>query len=150
MIGVGNASQSQRGLMTVQDKIKVDTIGNRPSGETDTAWDKITILSNNVDDLSVDYIVEQGSNVNGNYRKWNSGTMECWGHNFATTITLVPFVFPKEFVSTPEVIMSAGAGGGRFPFYVEDVNSTGFNAYVNRGSSTATIHLRYFAIGRWK
>lgn len=45
-MGVGNASQSQRGLMTAQDKVKVDSIGTKPSGETDTLWDKIDILSN--------------------------------------------------------------------------------------------------------
>lgn len=44
-MGVGNASQSQRGLMTAQDKVKVDSIGSAPSGETDTLWNKVDKMS---------------------------------------------------------------------------------------------------------
>ena len=35
-------------------------------------------LVNAINELSVDYIVEQGTSGIWSYRKWNSGVSECW------------------------------------------------------------------------
>ena len=101
-----------------------------------------------IDILSTDYIVEQGTN----YRKWNSGLAECWGTSQSGVNSAVRYniVFPVTFNANPTVVASSGAGGGRFPYYVEDVTPTSFNFYVARGSNTSTVWLHYYAIGTWK
>ena len=74
-MGVGNASQSQRGLMTAQDKVKLDGIA--------------------------DYIVEQGTSGIWAYRKWNSGIAECWGTHeenmIINTQTSISGLYYKSF-----------------------------------------------------
>ena len=47
--------------------------------ETITRNDLKAILDSALPSTAVDYIVEQGTDGDWTYRKWNSGIAECWG-----------------------------------------------------------------------
>lgn len=49
---------------------------------TPTAWKKVVTAENDV----VDYVTDQGTTGNWNWRKWNSGRCELWG-KFTQTVT---------------------------------------------------------------
>lgn len=95
---------------------------------------------------------ESGSNANGNYIKFPSGVMICWGNrnDLKGGSVLYHQSFPVAFISTPTVAISTGAGGGRYPLYVESVTVNGFD-YIRTDSNTGSNSWgRYIAIGFWK
>ena len=126
---------------------------------------------------SCDYIngiVESGSNENGNWIKYNDGTMICtatklfenvsvtnsWG-NLYETEELTLGNFPQPFISTPEGINcimitnsnSSGKGSGGFVEYIVQTTNTswGKTAIAKPASSVAAnIGLSLIAIGKWK
>ena len=113
---------------------------------------------------AADYIVEEGTNGDISYRKWQSGIAECWlrtTQNVAfaqygsSSIYVGQYVwtFPIEFTHTPVVTCSefkwgTGASWG----YLGSVTTTTANlrggdiAVRAAGSCTITA----YAIGRWK
>ena len=140
-MGVGNASQSQRGLMTVPDKVKLDGIA--------------------------DYIVEQGTSGIWTYRKWNSGIAECWGNTGFTSTALtqwgavydvlVPSVnFPSGlFNATPELVATAKEGYAGVVGYGGNTQLTKDHTQDFmwlRGGSAGNVSgkLSMHAIGNWK
>lgn len=139
------------------------------SGSADSISDKITILSNNVDDLSVDYIVEQGTSGIWTYEKWASGKAKCWGSFDYTTPSWsawgsgyftgntpskpYPFTFTRidnvipSINETPHVDTSIGIAGG------QGTLSTSPTYYLIRPVSlagTSTIPIGIYVVGRWK
>ena len=126
---------------------------------------------------SCDYIngiVESGSNDNGNWIKYNDGTMICtatklfenvsvtnsWG-NLYETAELTLGNFPQPFISTPTGINcimitnsnSSGKGSGGFVEYIVQTTNTswGKTAIAKPVSSPgANIGLSLIAIGKWK
>lgn len=111
----------------------------------------------------VDKVVEEGSNSNGSYRKWESGILECW---ISTSKSLAlnsaygslyigqwVWTFPVPFISTPTVTCShfkwmSGASWGM----IAGANTTvaylqGVDAY-SRAQNTCAISA--YAIGKWK
>lgn len=53
-----------------------------------------------------DYVVEQGSNANGTWRKWADGTLECWGMKTFTSVAITTswgsnYVSPNTAVTWP-------------------------------------------------
>ena len=126
-----------------------------------------------VDD-SINGIVESGSNENGNWIKYNDGTMICtsvklfenvsvtnsWG-NLYETPELSLGNFPQSFISTPEGINciminngnSSGKGSGGFVEYIIGTTNTswGKTAIAKPTSvAAANIGLSLIAIGKWK
>ena len=126
-----------------------------------------------VDD-SINGIVESGSNENGNWIKYNDGTMICtsvklfenvsvtnsWG-NLYETPELSLGNFPQSFISTPEGINciminngnSSGKGSGGFVEYIIGTTNTswGKTAIAKPTSvAKANIGLSLIAIGKWK
>ena len=118
-----------------------------------------------IDDVDVDYIVEQGEFDGWFYRKWNGGFAECWkvyygyeiksantqysGFYYSPTITIP---FPFTFTNLPTVTVDGGS-----VTYMNFVRA--FGKYSDKASFTVvslidagyvdvTVDIR--AIGRWK
>lgn len=140
------------------------------SGSADSISDKITILSDKVDDLSVDYIVEQGTTVAGEvtwtYRKWGSGIVECWARK---TILFTDYgqeggwYYAKPVVeqALPPFISSLvnyhidvhNPNGALHSVSVKGVSEQQITFYVITGTSynlAYTFTANYSVIGRWK
>ena len=123
---------------------------------------------------AINSIIESGSNENGNWIKYNDGTMICtatklfenvsvtnsWG-NLYETEELILGNFPQPFISTPEGINcimitnsnSSGKGSGGFVEYIVQTTNTswGKTAIAKPASSVAAnIGLSLIAIGKWK
>ena len=123
---------------------------------------------------AINSIIESGSNANGNWIKYNDGTMICtatklfenvsvtnsWG-NLYETEELTLGNFPQPFISTPEGINcimitnsnSSGKGSGGFVEYIVQTTNTswGKTAIAKPASSVAAnIGLSLIAIGKWK
>lgn len=93
-----------------------------------------------LDNVGVDYIIEQGTSGNWSYRKYKSGISECWGKfNFAATTTQgavhAPITFPYSFKEAPVVTLSAGVEG-RNDAYLRYTNctTTTIDCYVNKNT----------------
>jgi len=113
--------------------------------------------------LGVDFVIEQGSNANGNYEKWNSGKLVMWGRLSVTSLAIIfasgsvfaaPYLqnFPITSLTIANVTVNTSndmgvwvelSGGGGL--------LTNFGIYFYRGSSgTVSIPFNYQAIGTWK
>ena len=114
-------------------------------------------------DLSVDYIVEQGTSGIWTYRKWASGVAECWGKgyfdnpNFTTQVAGWYFTEVKAFYFPNDLFIEAPVGTGKVQ------NSKGAEAvvfgstYVNISiarewahQATSVYSVCVEAKGRWK
>lgn len=112
-----------------------------------------------------DFVVEQGTNGNWNYRKWNSGVAECWLKSplqktvsavslmggYYATITDVKLP-TNLFNATPNLDSVRGAIGNGLGFgdgVARSTTDTSLSIWGNQSSTTATI--KYVkAIGTWK
>ena len=131
-------------------------------------FSKVIVKATPYDELlqKMIYIEESGNNENGNYIKYNNGTMICYGQRPQTaglTETLpsggyrsggLNFSFPVEFITTPLVVATSSS----------DVNDTGFNLaparintqqfsgffWGNKAQNGTTHSVNYMAIGKWK
>ena len=114
-----------------------------------------------------DYIVEQGSNANGNYRKWNSGIMEMWGVKKITGInvdkhdsTNVSYwsaqqevVFPVASLTQANIVATNASASGAYV-----TMSTGgdwlrnffFWLYYDTQIYDSTHYVSWRATGTWK
>lgn len=121
-----------------------------------------------------DYIVEQGSNANGNWTKWNSGKMEVWGVKYIGSVPITQSeggiyvsadsymcFFPVAFYSSPafcEVqIYLVGSNHDlwvvprTYGDYGLRTNRTWYFKFARGDSDTVdTVSVSYHAIGRWK
>ena len=68
-----------------------------------------------IDNMGLDYIVDQGKSGEWYYRKWKSGIGELWcNHNFTTTkqgYINVGIRYPWTFTDNPAGVVSAGVAG---------------------------------------
>lgn len=153
---------------TLTDKIK--QLGN--ISRTMTGATRYAGASSVNGETAVDYIVEEGTANNWNYRKWNSGWAECWRTlsisnykcntavgSWYRTAELTSAAYPFTFTATPNLqmffetatgtsglIWSAGADSD------DDDKSRPHKFYVIRMLSSDAIsgkvHMK--AIGKWK
>ena len=138
---------------------------------------KTTKTTSDTETYSCNYvngIVESGSNENGNWIKYNDGTMICtatklfenvsvtnsWGSLYETE-ELILGNFPQPFISTPEGINcimitnsnSSGKGSGGFVEYIVQTTNTSWGKTVIAkpvSSVGSNIGLSLIAIGKWK
>lgn len=143
----------------------VDQIGNI-GGIVDKNSNDIKYLENKMDTVA-DYIVEEGKNENGNYRKWNSGVLEQWV--FRTSIRWpignaygvlfqglyiwtypIPFKDVPEFVECPKAQWDTGASWTAVYDHTSKSSVT-FRAFdvVARGNEYKMDFYAY-AKGKWK
>jgi len=128
-------------------------------------------LNNNFDFLNdkIDGIVESGSNANGNYVKFDDGTMICWRYIYptlnyisassaGTTMCRASYTaetsgpLPATFTTNPSVLVTANALA--FKNYNSSPKTqwgsvTLFLPYTAAQSDFQT-HMNFIAIGKWK
>ena len=121
-----------------------------------------------INELSVDYIVEQGTSGIWSYRKWNSGLSECW------TTTPVQFTFTETkewgsmyespltyynyptnlFINDPNIIIqkAGGAGGWLEIGSGSTIQRTPgiYIIYPVKKTSSTTAYISIYASGKWK
>lgn len=115
------------------------------------------------------YIVESGSNANGEYIKFSDGTMICirtitetaacnqgWGSLFVRTIP-GPWDFAQKFISIPHVqitlLTTTSASCWLINYGQPSVTKTNFsNISIARAveSDSVAFKANIFAIGKWK
>lgn len=96
--------------------------------------------------LFTDYVIEQGENANGSYRKWESGTMEQWGAEESASASNHAVPLPAAFaVNTPYLVVGTNTSGVQSNFMTSNSTPSSFMVYV-----TASTRLFWIAIGKWK
>lgn len=111
-----------------------------------------------IDELGVDYIVSQGTSGKWRYRRWKSGTYECWGRlHVQSASPNVPssdfgsfqMKYPITFAENPEVFVSARQDGN-VHIYVSYVELDPVSAiwYVGGMFDIVDLDCNVYAIGR--
>ena len=127
--------------------------------------DDATVLQEMIDALSYDYVVEEGSNSNGEYRKWANGTLEMWG-DFSRTAAInekagniysssvQSITYPIQSTTQCKNTLTVTAGGAIWgkPWdsasgYLRDFSYTLLAATA---WSSASYRITYYAKGTWK
>lgn len=120
----------------------------------------------------VDYIIEEaGTSANNtwNYRKWQSGTLECWARfyvnsmNISSTsgqlkyasVTLADRTYPVAFVSNPIVNIDGNVTNGNGWCVMNNTNYSasqmgGVYVYAPTSQTGVGVTVNVYAIGRWK
>lgn len=114
-----------------------------------------------------DYVIEQGTGNGYFYRKWASGTLECWCSysasiavniaskdygGYRSALIVMP-AYPVGFTSAPVVMATMGANSqGVYVLNMTDSNATQPKGYLacHVSVSAATRSFYLYAIGRWK
>ena len=145
---------------------------------TKTIWENdITPISasnmNKIEDqieaVSVDYIIEQGTSGIWTYRKWNSGIAECWGiysatlSNYSGSVggasgqygyTTGSLAFPANlFIEIPIPTFSAyvGSGFAQTGTLTSAISATNCTFYAVTTASVSQSTRWYIrVIGKWK
>lgn len=120
---------------------------------------KVTINNENLED----FIIEKGSDSNGNWEKYHSGKMVCYGIITATITTssnpniwytsaddgFVEITFPQEFIERP-TITAMNYGVNWCSSYNE--TTTGFQLVVYSPAKRTkfSTEFSYIAVGKWK
>lgn len=155
------------------------TYGSRIQDVTDIIQDVINKVQNNSTTVKYlenrsgktatqvfEYIVEEGENENGHYRKWSSGLLEQWISDKLVTAAInnkynslyqgmFSWTFPIQFLETPEVVICSkaqyGNGASWGTIYNWSVSLANIRAFdtVSRGSANEMKFTAY-AKGRWK
>ena len=111
-----------------------------------------------------DYVTEQGTSGDWTYRKWNSGTAECWrtitdnrpstafsatGSVYYRNVTGISF--PSNlFTARPKVVVNADFGNVGSASATA-VSATGFTITELSAVSTArAVTLDIYAVGSWR
>ena len=111
------------------------------------------------------YVVEEGSNSNGKYRKWSDGTLEMWG-DFDRSAAInekagslyasspLSITYPVQSLSRPNINLTVTAGGAIWghPWdsasgYLRDFS---YQLLAATAWSNASYHVSYYARGTWK
>ena len=104
-------------------------------------------------------LVENGSNSNGNYTKFSDGTLMQWGFKSGIMATASNTVsatinFPVAFTSASTASITAipeTTLAQHFRLSVSSIATSSFAIYVYSSySTTASLTVRWTAIGRWK
>lgn len=120
----------------------------------------------------VDYVIEEqgnGANNTWNYRKWDSGLLECWARfyinsmNISSTtgqlrygaVTISNRNYPVAFTSNPTVTVSGNVTNGNGWVVMNNTNYSatqvgGMYAYAPTSQSGVGVTVNIYAIGRWK
>lgn len=138
---------------------------------TKTVWENNSTPVLNADNLNkieqgiYDNAFESGSNANGNYIKFNDGTLICTKHVSGTTtcntswgsLYETPIIdlgsFAMNFIAIPCVSMTPRMGAGVIHEGVRNTSTSSFGTtWLARTSSADAIDygIDCIAIGRWK
>lgn len=124
------------------------------------------VVKKYVDDRSIDYIVEQGTDGIWTYRKWESGVAECFG-SFTEAMTITEPYFATQhyhltkeidlmsdlFVDAPSCVTVTPHGTGWFYFVITKKMKDKLEGMVNSLGVAVTntnVTFQIHAVGRWK
>lgn len=111
--------------------------------------------------MGVDFIVEQGTNGIWKYRKWNSGTAECWAIDSShttgsSTTTNFSISLPAGLFSAKPVVNMTQGTASTVDSRVNYVNVTGtspnfaIDCWIYSALTSKAVTLFIQVIGRWK
>lgn len=148
---------------------------NLPSTNTPLSAENLNLLQNNVEDgisdnliEAKDYtdtkgITESGSNANGNYIKYDDGTMICYNRVSQTKNIDIAYEgayfgsiervnFPQTFIDIPSVTVTMEQSSSLLTFNFSGVSATSFGGYMwkQQTKSNVSVYIHYIAIGKWK
>lgn len=123
-----------------------------------------------INNIELDYIVEQGTKDGWTYRKWNSGAGECWKNVVLTTAANTQWgslykgsfadrqSYPFVFAAKPAENISLQCGNyGAFVLPADGndgLNGTYASAKYTicrpAATTSGTYYLSYYVIGKWK
>ena len=127
--------------------------------------DNKTTLEQKINTLSYNYIVEEGNNTNGAYRRWENGVLEMWGDYDRTTSInekagnlyaspVLSITFPIQSITRTNINLTVTAGGAIWghPWdsasgYLRDFS---YQLLAATAWSNASYHVSYYARGTWK
>ena len=109
-------------------------------------------LTKILDALKADYVVEQGTNANGSYRKWNSGIAECWGSvSIASGGFTGAWTYPIAFADKKDMCINmTPVDSTTTSWNINYGASTTTQANLGRTPNTATNVYYMYAVGTWK
>lgn len=134
-------------------------------GIRDTVGVNVVDMPFRINDVEMDYIVEQGETDGWFYRKWNDGFAECWKVYYGTSIDsaknnysgfyyseTISVPFPFTFTNLPTVTVDGGSVNYMnfvrvFGKYSDKASFTVISM-MNAGNIDVTVDIK--AIGRWK
>lgn len=110
-----------------------------------------------IDKLGLDYVVAQGTSGNWTYRRWKSGTYECWGtYKYQSASPNVPdsdygsfqMSYPVTFAQAPQLFVSCRQDGNVhiYTTYVEH-DATAAVWYCGGMMSVVDLECYLYAIG---
>ena len=126
--------------------------------------DKTSIV-NAINEIGTDYIIETGSNANGYYEKYASGTLKQWGKvtvtdelktansstGFYRTASEQILNFPIPFVGDMPVLNLTAQSALNFAYVsTNNLDKTGFYPLTSYSAPGATRYVHWTAIGKWK
>lgn len=118
------------------------------------------LLGKILDALKVDYIIEEGANTYGTYRKWNSGVLEQWGQitTSASNGTASSNIqFPVSFIDTSYITMLTPRRNFGASMSVSESNTSGNSqrtpsttmvTWWKSGNAYAT-EIQFYVKGTW-
>lgn len=121
-------------------------------------------INNLEENLSVDYIVEQGTEGIWAYRKWNSGIAECWGlysegaiafsnlWQYAYYSAQLTRNYPTDFfINAPIVASTCQSNAGLNYITVTGNTAASVTYYITSSKAeTRTCSVHLYAIGKWR
>lgn len=156
-LSANNMNQAQEKM---QDEYK-GLIGDLNNLNT---TDKTSIV-NAINEIGTDYIIESGSNANGYYEKYASGTLKQWGKALVTdeiktangstgwyrTANEQFITHPVPFVGeTPVVNLTPKAALQIAYISTNDLDKSGFYPLASSSAAGASRNVYWTAIGKWK
>ena len=134
---------------------------------SDSDMNEIKSVVNDAID-QVNSMIENGSNANGSYVKYDDGTMICYGEESGTTTwsdywslckrspntsnDALVLTFPKEFISAPIVQLTGNHEGFIFSANLFSVSTTTLKVMLFKPTNASGTEYKYswLAIGKWK
>ena len=163
--GAGQINATNQAVNDSCDKADVidnleDVVANQANGKIAGAKSVAELANKNAD-----YVISEGTNGNGWYRKWNSGKLEM-GRSFTATAaigtaagniyTSQPFTlnFPETSLTACFPILTVGATGAIWGHVYGSANNfrTGFTYQLISSNvwDLASFNLSFYAVGTWK
>lgn len=161
----------QTGVLTIPDNSSIKYV--RFNG----SLSDIDNVQFEIGEVATDYVeykgygYKSGSNENGNWIKYEDGTMICWRNNYTTTINITTawgsilftgeisdtINFPSSFLGTPTVqytvIPTTATGFFQTCYNSPSITALGISRIgVSRPTSMSNVGAKvsYIAIGKWK
>ena len=122
-------------------------------------------IVNAINEIGTDYIIETGSNSNGYYEKYASGTLKQWGKTTVTdelktahgasglyrTANQQFITYPILFVGEKPVVNLTAQAALNFAYIsTNDLDKSGFFPVTSSSIAGATRYVHWTAIGKWK